>query len=145
MAASKNATTFNEPQAILVISKDAEIRTVWESYYAHENYRTVTEVSPLNGLQTSRLLAPALIVLDLDMPGNDLLNLCRDLRATTNGTLLLLLTQPNEVCISEYFHAGVDECITHPVNPMALLIKSITWLARQDWIVPRRQMSLASS
>ncbi len=144
MAAQTNEPTRNETQAILIISQDAELRTVWGSYFANENYHLVTEVSPVNGLQTARLLSPALIVLDLDLPGGDLLRLCRDLRATTNGTLLLLLPQADMAGITEYYRAGVDECIPNPVNPMALLIKSITWLARQDWIVPRRKVSLAN-
>lgn len=144
MAAMKNTPLFNTPQTILLITKDAEIRNVCESYYAHENYRTITETAPLDGLQTSRLLAPAMIILDLDLPNDELLTLCSDLRATTNGTLLLILPQSHVISVSEYFSVGVDECITRPVNPMALLIKSITWLARQDWIVPRRQMSLVS-
>lgn len=145
MAAQTYEPTRNEMQAILIISQDAELRNVWGSYFAHESYRLITEVSPLNGIQTSRLLSPALIILDLDLPGDELLRLCRELRSTTNGTLLLLLPQPDTVGITEYYRAGVDECIPNPINPMALLIKSITWLARQDWIVPRRQVSFAST
>lgn len=141
----KNTPLFNIPQTILLITNDAEIRNVCESYYAHENYQTITESTPLDGLQTSRLLAPAMILLDLDLPNDELLKLCSELRTTTNGTLLLILPQSHAISISEYLSVGVDECISRPVNLMALLIKSITWLARQDWIVPRRQISLANS
>ncbi|HRJ76545.1 MAG TPA: hypothetical protein PLX90_11130 [Anaerolineales bacterium] len=41
---------------------------------------------------------------------------------------------------SFYYQVGADELITKPVNPMAVLIKVITRLARQKWITPRKEI-----
>jgi DNA-binding response OmpR family regulator len=85
------------------------------------------------------LLSPTLIILDLDIPDNERLDLCRALRATTNGTLLLINSSYKQIDVLEYHRAGVDETVADSISPMALLVKSLAWLARQDWIVPRRQ------
>jgi DNA-binding NarL/FixJ family response regulator len=73
------------------------------------------------------------------MPEDQRLGLCKELRSTTNGTLLLLNSSYKSINVLEYHRAGVDETIASSISPMALLIKSLAWLARQDWLVPRRQ------
>ncbi len=129
----------NEIHTVLIISRDMEMVGVWETLYTQKNCRVISETSAEYGLQAARLLSPALIVLNLDLPDGEILTLCRDLRSTSNGTLLLLAPKYNNRDISEYYYAGVDEYILSPISPMALLIKSMAWLARQDWIVPRKQ------
>ncbi|NJN79306.1 MAG: response regulator [Anaerolineales bacterium] len=126
-------------QTVLVISKDEEMLNVWNTFFKEKNYQVINENEVKNSIQTSRLLTPALIILDLDLPQNEQIQFCHDLRSTTNGALLLLAPQNREVQMADYYQAGVSEFIATPVNPMAVLIKSITWLARQEWIVPRGQ------
>lgn len=131
----------NELQAILIISRDAGITSLWESFFELKKYRVIGEANAASGLQSARLLNPALILLDLDLPDDMQLDICRELRSTTNGSLLLLAPGKGKPEIADYHRAGVDEYIPTPISPMALLIKCMTWLARQDWIVPRRQAS----
>lgn len=139
IAAWKSNSDTPETRTVLIISQDTEMVSVWETLYTQKNCRVINETSAEFGLQAARLLSPALIVLNLDLPDGEILTLCRDLRSTSNGTLLLLAPKYNNRDISEYYHAGVDEYIFTPISPMALLIKSMAWLARQDWIVPRKQ------
>jgi DNA-binding response OmpR family regulator len=127
-------------QTILVISKDVEMLNVWTTFFKEKNYQAIHESEAKDGLQTSHLLTPALIILDLDLPQNQSLEFCRQLRSTTNGSIILLSKQNNETEISNYYQAGVDEFIAKPVNPMAVLIKAITRLARQEWILPRKEV-----
>ena len=77
------------------------------------------------------MLAPELIILNLNLPQAEQINLCRELRFTTNGTLLLLAPKEGKQEISDYYHAGVNEHLPTPINPMTLLIKSMAWLVRQ--------------
>jgi DNA-binding response OmpR family regulator len=127
-------------QTILVISKDVEMLNVWTTFFKEKNYQAIHESEVKEGLQTSHLLSPSLIILDLDLPQNENLEFCRQLRSTTNGSIILLSKPNNENEISNYYQAGVDEFITKPVNPMAVLIKAITRLARQEWLVPRKEI-----
>lgn len=127
----------NIVQNILVISRDEEMLNVWTTFFREKNFYVISESDARYGLQTARLLSPALIILDLDVPKNQRIEICRTLRSTTTGVLILLA--PRDGDISEYYQAGVDELLATPTNPMAVLIKSITWLSRQEWIVARKE------
>jgi len=135
----KAETNFNEMQTALIISQDAEIVSVWEALFQQKNCSVICETSAHDALQTARLLSPALIVLNLDLPHLELLALCRELRTTTQGTLLLLTPKRKKQEIFDYYNAGVDEHLTTPISPMALLIKSMAWMMRQEWVIPRTQ------
>ncbi|MFN8432825.1 MAG: response regulator [Anaerolineales bacterium] len=131
-----NTSTQN---SILIISQDVDMTRVWKNLFEQKNCRVISETTARDGVHTARTLSPTLIILDLDMPDKDRLNLCRDLRASTNGTLLLINASHKQVDVLEYHRAGVDETVSDSISPMALLVKSLAWLARQDWIVPRKQ------
>lgn len=139
MAAKKFTPDQNERHSVLIISQDADMARVWETLFEQRNCLVTSEASAEDGLSASRLLSPTLIVLDMDMPDEERLSLCRGLRSTTDGALLLLNSSYTPLDVLEYHRAGVDETLGASVSPMALLVKSLAWLARQDWIVPRRQ------
>ena len=139
MAASKIFPNQNETNSVLIISQDVDMIRVWKALFEQRNCRVISETAAREGVLTSRLLSPTLIILDMDMPDNERLALCRELRATTGGTLLLINSGYKNIDVLEYHRAGVDEAVDDSISPMALLVKSLTWLARQDWIVPRRQ------
>jgi DNA-binding response OmpR family regulator len=130
-------TKDNNMQIVLLISRDIKTTTVWDILFKQKNYCVIHETSPRHALQAARLLAPALIIVDLDLPGAERISLCRDLRRTTNGALLLLAPQSNADEISEYYCAGIDERLSPTISPNALLNKSLAWLTRNQYIAPR--------
>ena len=133
MTAWRSTADIEDIHSVLIISQDDEMASVWETLFKRKNCHVFHENKPRESLQTARLLSPALIVLHLDMPRRELLELCRELRVTTEGTLLLLADRESEAEALEYYRAGVDERLATPISPMALLIKSMAWIARQDW------------
>ena len=132
-------TPNNINNTVLIISQDADMTRVWKMLFEQRNCQVINESNSHDGLMSSRLLSPTLIILDMDLPEDERLGLCKELRSTTNGALLLLNSNYKAIDILEYHRAGVDETIASSISPMALLIKSLAWLARQDWLVPRRQ------
>ena len=139
MAASKVSSHQVDLNSVLIISQDVDMIRVWKMLFEQRNCRVISEGTASEGLQSAHLLSPTLIILDLDIPDHERLDLCRALRATTNGTLLLINSSYKQIDVLEYHRAGVDETVADSISPMALLVKSLAWLARQDWIVPRRQ------
>lgn len=128
---------------ILIISKDAGMSQIWKTLFEQRNCRVVCETSGAGGVSASRKLSPTLILLDMDIPDEECLALCRDLRSTTNGALLLLSSNLKNPDVLEYHRVGVNETIPASISPMALLVKSLAWLARYDWVIPdRRSVSL---
>ncbi len=141
MVAWKSNTNFNETNTVLIISQDSEMVAVWETLFKQKNCRVVSETSVENAMQTARLLSPTLIVLDLPLPRLERVKFCRELRETTNGTILLLAPKGDITEISEYLHAGADEFLSTPISPMALMIKSMAWLVRQEWTTFSKESS----
>jgi len=120
---------------ILIISDDKEMTSVWETLFEQKDCRFFSESSARTGLQTACLLTPSLIVLNLDLPEDERLELCKNLRAATDGTLLLLASKNNLGEFTNYQYAGVDEFISTPISPMAFFIKAMAWMARQEWFL----------
>jgi DNA-binding response OmpR family regulator len=134
MALYKNSPT--DLHTVLIISKDVEMISVWETLFQQKNCNVIHESTPQAALDSATAMSPSLIVLDLDLPQPVRVELCRKLRVTTSGTMLLLAPSNENQHLFDYIHAGVDEYISTPISPMALLIKSMAWLVRQSWSVP---------
>lgn len=118
---------------ILIISQDVKMVAVCEPLFQQKNCTVVSEIMPHHALQAARLLLPSLIIMDRGLPHAERVSLCRELRAITRGTILCLIAGPGEEKILDLYCAGADECLTGPLNPMALLVKSMVWLVRQEW------------
>jgi DNA-binding response OmpR family regulator len=120
---------------VLIISNNRGLISVWETLFQQKNCYVLNENTPGAALQSARLISPSLIILDLDLPQSERLELCHKLRATTAGALLLLGSSKHNQNSFEYTHAGVNEYIPTPISPMTLFVKSMAWLVRQEFAV----------
>jgi PAS domain S-box-containing protein len=80
-------------------------------------------ISFTNGTQALASLqdedAPRLAVLDLDMPGVDGIEVCRELRKTPRSTptyIILLTVQADTAAIVAGLEAGADDCVAKPFD-----------------------------
>ncbi len=109
---------------IAVVDDDARIRDLLRRYLSQEGF----EVHPAeDGLALSRLMAREtldLIVLDLMMPGEDGLSICRRLRSQGNSTPIVMLTAKGEdVDRIVGLEVGADDYLAKPFNPRELLAR----------------------
>jgi two-component system OmpR family response regulator len=117
---------------ILVVDDDAEIRALLREYLQKQGYR-VTALADGKALrsavETSR---PDVIVLDLMMPGEDGLSLCRGLRANSDVPIIMLTARGEETDRIVGLEMGADDYLAKPFNPRELLarIKSVLRRAR---------------
>jgi len=117
---------------ILVVDDDAEIRALLREYLQKQGYR-VTALADGKALrsavETSR---PDVIVLDLMMPGEDGLSLCRGLRAHSDVPIIMLTARGEETDRIVGLEMGADDYLAKPFNPRELLarIKSVLRRAR---------------
>src|SRR5688500_571433 len=75
-----------ELHTVLIISKDTEMISVWETLFQQKNCYVVNENTPQTALQAAALISPSLIVLDIELPQHARLELCSKLRAATTCT-----------------------------------------------------------
>jgi two-component system OmpR family response regulator len=112
---------------ILVVDDDAEIRSLLDAYLRKNGYRV--SVAP-DGKAMWAQLARAkvdLIVLDLMLPGEDGLTLCRRLRADADTPVIMLTARGEETDRIVGLEMGADDYLAKPFSPRELLarIKSV--------------------
>ncbi|MBI1855470.1 MAG: hypothetical protein HYR93_06350 [Chloroflexi bacterium] len=115
-------------QTVLVVTDDVETATLWVSLFEQKGWLIVSE-SSAHALQTSRLLTPWLVLVDVKIAHAERLALCRGLKSINRGVLLMLVPL-NQQEIAESYEAGVDECIVQPVNAAFVLVKVMSWMVR---------------
>ena len=117
---------------ILIVDDDAEIRTLLRDYLHKQGYRVRTAA---NGREMRAAMSPArpdLVILDLMLPGEDGLSLCRDLRAGSDLPVIMLTARGDEADRIVGLEMGADDYLPKPFSPRELLarVKSVLRRAR---------------
>ena len=115
------------PDHILVVDDDTEIRNLLREYLQQQGYR-VTAVADGKGLRAAVDNShPDLVILDLMLPGEDGLTLCRELRARSGVPIIMLTARGEETDRIVGLELGADDYIAKPFSPRELLarIKSV--------------------
>ena len=117
---------------ILIVDDDAEIRGLLGEYLRKQGYRA-TAVADGKGMRAAiEKSRPDVIVLDLMLPGEDGLDLCRAVRARSNIPIIMLTARGDETDRIVGLEIGADDYVAKPFNPRELLarVKSVLRRAR---------------
>ncbi|CAM8630997.1 OmpR Response regulators consisting of a CheY-like receiver domain and a winged-helix DNA-binding domain [Comamonadaceae bacterium] len=125
-------TQTNRPNKILVVDDDARIRDLLRRYLTQEGFEVLTAE---DGKALTRVMlreTADLIVLDLMMPGEDGLSICRRLRAANDQTPVIMLTAKGEdIDRIVGLEVGADDYLGKPFNPRELLARIHAVLRRR--------------
>lgn len=113
--------TMDQAPNILVVDDDREIRTMLGDYLEKNGF-SATAVA--DGRETRRALAQArydLIVLDLMLPHESGLEICRELRSRSDVPIIMLTALGEEVDRIVGLEIGADDYMAKPFNPRELL------------------------
>ena len=129
-------TTANaRADRIVVVDDDARIRDLLRRYLTQEGFEVLLaeDAKALNRILTRETID--LIVLDLMLPGEDGLSICRRLRAANDVTPIIMLTaKVEDVDRIVGLEVGADDYLPKPFNPRELV-------ARVNAVLRRRQPS----
>ena len=123
---------------ILVVDDDREIRDLLGRFLSRHGYR-VTEAG--DGKEMRRALSDwqiDLVILDLMLPGEDGLALCRDLRGSSQIPVIMLTIMGEETDRIIGLEMGADDYLPKPFNPRELLarMKAVLRRARKASATP---------
>jgi len=108
---------------ILIVDDDPGIRSLLSDYLQANGYRTSTAAdgrAMKQALSTARI---DLIVLDLMLPGEDGLVLCRNLRVSSDVPVIMLTARGDEMDRILGLEMGADDYLPKPFNPRELLAR----------------------
>jgi two-component system, OmpR family, response regulator len=110
-------------QHILIVDDDREIRDLLQEYLTRNGYRT-SAVGEGKGMWRALESGHVdLIVLDLMLPGDDGLELCRNLRVGSNIPVIMLTARGDDLDRILGLEMGADDYLPKPFNPRELLAR----------------------
>jgi two-component system OmpR family response regulator len=121
---------------VVVVDDHNEIRELVQKYLEQQGYKvSVAE----DGATLRRLLerhAVDLIILDVMMPGEDGISLCRQVRASANTPIIFLTAMAEDTDRIVGLELGADDYLTKPFNPRELLARIRAVLRRATSLAP---------
>ncbi|WP_142848658.1 response regulator [Telmatospirillum sp. J64-1] len=124
---------------ILVVDDDREIRDLLARFLTRHNYRVTTA---RDGVEMFRALDDwklDLVILDLMLPGEDGLSLCRRLRANSDLPVIMLTAVGEETDRIIGLEMGADDYLPKPFNPRELLARMKAVLRRAQGLPRLRE------
>jgi two-component system OmpR family response regulator len=120
----------------LVVDDDREIRTLLGEYLDANGCRTLGIASGAEMLAALERGGVDLVVLDLTLPKEDGLVLCRDLRARSNMPVIMLTARGTTVDRIIGLEMGADDYLAKPFEPRELLARIRSVLRRARALPP---------
>jgi len=127
---------------IAVVDDHADIRDLVGQYLEQHGYRVSVADS---GLALRRILernGVDLVVLDVMMPGEDGLSVCRHLRATTDIPIIFLTAMTEDTDRIIGLELGADDYLIKPFNPRELLARIRAVLRRANSLPHQQRETL---
>ena len=121
-----------EKPHIIVVDDEADIRESVEEYLSLHGFSVATAAGGEELRSRVTEQAPALVVLDLNMPGEDGLSLARWLRETSQVGILMLTAIADPVDRVVGLEVGADDYMAKPFHPRELLARVRTILRRMQ-------------
>jgi len=108
---------------ILIIDDDTRLVENVTKYMHGFGFQVDTAVNGVEGLEKAEKFTPDLIVLDLMMPGLDGVEVCREIRKTSNTPIIMLTARVEETDIVAGLEVGADDYITKPFSLRELVAR----------------------
>lgn len=115
---------------ILVVDDDAETLGLVADYLGQFGYEVAVARDGSEMAAAIELRQPILIVLDLMLPGEDGLALCRRLRAESDVPVIMLTARGDDIDRIIGIEMGADDYLAKPFNPRELLARIRSVLRR---------------
>jgi DNA-binding response OmpR family regulator len=115
------------PHSILVVEDETSIASFVSAYLRNAGYTVKTAASAQTALIQLAGETPALVILDLNLPDGDGVELCRRIRKTSDVPILMLTARDEDIDKIIGLEVGADDYMTKPFNPRELVarVKSI--------------------
>lgn len=130
---------MDRPDHILIVDDDAQIRTLLGRYLEKNGLRTTAVADGRAMWQALDRAAFDLIVLDLMLPGDDGLTLCRTLRTRSDIPVIMLTARGEETDRIVGLEMGADDYLPKPFSARELLARIKVILRRARSLPPNLQ------
>lgn len=115
---------------ILLVEDDHQLSDLVTDFLTSEGFHVKQEFRGDTVAKRVKLFNPDLIVLDIMLPGKDGFSVCRDLRPSYTGPILMLTAKSTDFDQVLGLEIGADDYVIKPVEPRVLLARINALLRR---------------
>ncbi|MCK4449652.1 MAG: response regulator transcription factor [Anaerolineae bacterium] len=119
-------------KTILVVDDEKNIVELVRLYLEKEGYHVEDACDGAKALAKVKTLQPALVVLDLMLPGIDGWEVCRRVRGESDVPIIMLTARDDDVDKIVGLELGADDYLTKPFNPRELVARVRAVLRRYE-------------
>lgn len=130
---------MNRP-TILIVEDEASIQRVVRTYLESAGYQVVSSDNGAEALELAHSHHPDLIILDLNLPGMDGMEVAARLRERSDVYILMLTARAEETDRVAGLKIGADDYLTKPFSPRELVARVEAILRRQRHTTPRENV-----
>jgi DNA-binding response OmpR family regulator len=120
------------PVDVLLVEDDARLADLTSRYLQQNGLNVAVESNGATAVARFHEVRPRIVLLDIMLPGKDGLTICRELRQTFKGPILMLTAKDADIDQVIGLEAGADDYVTKPAEPMVLLARIRALLRRVD-------------
>ena len=115
---------------VLLIEDDADIRGLLAEFLTREGYDIRALADGRTATQALDAFRPAVVILDLMLPGEDGLSICRRIRQQSRVPIIMLTAKNSDIDRIVGLEIGADDYLGKPFNPRELLARVRALLRR---------------
>jgi DNA-binding response OmpR family regulator len=125
-------------QRILVVDDEPELRQMLRRYLVAEGFEVAEAADGEQALTKIRDAQPALIVLDVGLPGKDGFTILQEIRRVSDVPVIMLTARAEEVDRVVGLTIGADDYMTKPFSPRELVarVRAVLRRGARDRVEP---------
>src|SRR3990170_2833876 len=131
-------------QKILVVDDELEIVRLVRAYLERAGCAVVTASEGREALAVFRHERPNLVVLDLNLPGIDGLDVCRAMRRDSDVPIIMLTARLEETDRLIGLELGADDYVVKPFSPREIVARVRAVLRRSEGVPVRPEVITAA-
>ena len=117
---------------ILIVEDEKNINEVLAFTFQKEGYKTLSAFDGVTGVEMCLKEKPSLVLLDINLPGMDGMDACKEIRKTSNVPIIMLTAREDEVDKIVGLELGADDYITKPYSARELSARVKALLRRTE-------------
>ncbi|APX94393.1 DNA-binding response regulator [Halomonas sp. 1513] len=122
----------NDQDHVLIIEDDERLAELTRDYLEANGFQVTVEADGARAVERIVSLQPDLVILDLMLPGEDGLSICRRARTDYAGPILMLTARTDDMDQVLGLEMGADDYVPKPVQPRVLLARMRALMRRTD-------------
>ena len=112
-----------QSKSVLVVEDDPAVARLIRLYLVRAGYEVLVAEDGAEGLSLALEKRPSLVVLDLNLPGMDGIEVCKRLRADSDVSIIMVTARVEEEDRLRGLNLGADDYVTKPFSPRELVAR----------------------